>query len=556
MKIAIAQINTIIGDFNHNFNKIMNFTDRAKQLSCDLIVFPELVVTGYPPRDRLEKKDFVEANLKCLDKLIESIHGIGVICGFVDKNPDKEGKGLYNSAALFENSVLLHRVKKRLLPNYDVFDDGRYFEPGSSCKSYLYKGRRIGLTICEDVWNDRDIIKKTIYHSDPVSLLIKDGADLIINISASPFYVGKNEFRTDMLSSIAGKYSVPLIYVNQVGGNDSIIFDGLSAAFDQYGNIKARACDFEEDMVVFDTDSSKGFEENIHSISGSDTESILKALIMGTRDYATKCGFSKVVLGLSGGIDSALTAYIATKAMGRENVLAVSMPSMYTSRENINDAEKLAKNLGIDLKEIPIEGLFREFTRLFSPSFKESDPTVAQQNIQARIRGTILMAFSNMHGSLLLSTGNKSELSVGYCTLYGDMNGGLAVIGDVPKTIVYDIARFINSEKEYVPQSIIERAPSAELKPDQTDQDDLPPYEILDPILNGYIEDLKGIDELVKMGFERSLVEDVVRRVDQNEYKRRQAAPALKVTSKAFGDGRRYPLAQGYRGIKCTNLCA
>ncbi|MFH1580541.1 MAG: NAD(+) synthase, partial [Pseudomonadota bacterium] len=269
-----------------------------------------------------------------------------------------------------------------------------------------------------------------------------------------------------------------------------------------------------------------------------------------------KCGFSKVVLGLSGGIDSALTAYIATRAMGPENVLAVSMPSMYTSRENINDAEKLAKNLGIELKEIPIGNMFREFTRLFSPSFKESDPTVAQQNIQARIRGTILMAFSNMHGSLLLSTGNKSELSVGYCTIYGDMNGGLAVIGDVPKTIVYDIARFINSEKEYVPQSIIERAPSAELKPDQTDQDDLPPYEILDPILNGYIEDLKGIDELVKMGFERSLVEDVVRRVDQNEYKRRQAAPALKVTSKAFGDGRRYPLAQGYRGIKCTNLCA
>ena len=588
MKIAIAQINPIIGDFNYNFDKIMNFADRAKQLSCDLIVFPELVVTGYPPRDLLEKKDFVEANLKCLDKLINSIHGIGVICGFVDKNPDKEGKALYNSAALFENSVLLHQVKKRLLPNYDVFDDGRYFEPGLSCESYTYKGRRIGLTICEDIWNERDIIKKRIYHLDPVSLLIQDGADLIINISASPFYVGKSKLKTDMLGSIAGKYNVPLLYVNQVGGNDSILFDGLSAAFDQHGQIKARACDFKEDIVVFDTEpqkrehspklaaglasesensklpygrrfpadccvdlqSSKGFEENIHSISGSDTESILKALILGTRDYATKCGFSKVVLGLSGGIDSALTAYIATKAMGRENVLVVSMPSMYTAEENINDAEKLAENLGIELKEIPIEDLFREFTKLVSPSFNESKPTVAEQNIQARIRGTILMAFSNMHGSLLLSTGNKSELSVGYCTLYGDMSGGLAVIADVPKTIVYDIARFINSEKEYIPQSIIERAPSAELKPGQTDQDDLPPYEILDTILNGYIEDLKGIDELVEMGFERSLVEDVVRKVDQNEYKRRQAALALKVTSKAFGDGRRYPLAQGYRGIR------
>ena len=530
----------------------MNFADRAKQLSCDLIVFPELVITGYPPRDLLEKKDFVEANLKCLNKLIESIHGIGVICGFVDKNPDKEGKALYNSAALFENSVLLHQVKKRLLPNYDVFDDSRYFEPGLSCESYTYKGRRIGLTICEDIWNDRDIIKKRIYHLDPVSLLIQDGADLIINISASPFYVGKNKLKTDMLGSIAGKYNVPLLYVNQVGGNDSILFDGLSAAFDQHGQIKARACDFEEDIVVFDTEPQKrehSPEENLHSISGSDTESILKALIMGTRDYATKCGFSKVVLGLSGGIDSALTAYIATKAMGRDNVLAVSMPSMYTAEENINDAEKLAENLGIELKEIPIEGLFREFTRLLSPSFNESNPTVAQQNIQARIRGTILMAFSNMHGSLLLSTGNKSELSVGYCTLYGDMSGGLAVIADVPKTIVYDIARFINSEKEYIPQRIIEKTPSAELKPNQTDQDDLPPYEILDPVLNGYIEELKGIDELVKMGFERSLVEDVVRRVDQNEYKRRQAPPALKVTSKAFGDGRRYPLAQGYTGL-------
>ncbi len=546
MKIAIAQINPVIGDFNHNYNKIMDFAEKAKQISCDLIIFPELAVTGYPPRDLLEKEDFVEANLNYLDKLIESIHGIGVICGFVDKNPDKEGKSLFNSAVLFENSVLLHHAQKRLLPNYDVFDDGRYFEPGLSCQSYSYKGRRIGLTVCEDVWNDRDIIKKRIYRLDPVSLLVQDGADLIINISASPFCVGKNAFRTDMLGSIARKYNVPVIYANQVGGNDGILFDGMSAAFDQHGQIKARASDFKEDIVVFDTESSKGFEKNLHSIAGSDTESILKALIMGTRDYATKCGFSKVVLGLSGGIDSALTAYIATKALGRDNVLAVSMPSIYTSQENIKDAEELAENLGIKLKEVRIDGLFREFIKLVSPSFNENNPTVAQQNIQARIRGTILMAFSNMHGSLLLSTGNKSEVSVGYCTLYGDMNGGLAVIADVPKTIVYDIACFINSEKEYIPRNIIKKAPSAELKPDQTDQDDLPPYEILDTILNEYIENFRGTDELVKMGYKRSLVEDVVRRVDKNEYKRRQAAPALKVTSKAFGEGRRYPLAQRY----------
>ncbi len=546
MKIAIAQINPVIGDFNHNFDKIKYYAEEAIALSCDLVIFSELTVSGYPPRDLLEKEDFVDTNIAYLSNLVSSINGIGVICGFVDKNPDDEGNWLFNSAVLFENGKVLHKINKRLLPTYDVFDERRYFEPGIEVVSFPYKGRRIGLTICEDVWNDKEAIKKRIYHLDPVSLMIEDGADLIVNISASPFHVGKREFRWDMLGSIAKKYDVPLVFANQAGGNDSVLFDGISAAFNREGKMAARAKDFKEDLVVFDLKRTEPDEQNLHAVAGSDTESILKALIMGTHDYVTKCGFKKVVIGLSGGIDSTLTAYIAVSALGKENVSAVFMPSQYTSKDNYEDTEKLSKNLGIKLETIPIDGMFKEFLKYISPSFKESDPGVTEQNIQARIRGTILMAMSNREGSILLSTGNKSELAVGYCTLYGDMNGGLAVISDVPKTAVYDLARFINTEKEYIPSRIITKAPSAELKPGQTDQDDLPAYDILDSILKGYIEDFKGADELVKMGFARDLVEDVISRVDRNEYKRHQAAPGLKVTSKAFGYGRRYPLAQRY----------
>jgi len=546
MKIAIAQINPVIGDFKHNYRRIKYYADKARTLSCDLVVFSELAVSGYPPRDLLEKDDFVDTNVAYLNDLVSSISGIGVICGFVDKNPDDEGNRLFNSAVLFENSKILHKVNKRLLPTYDVFDERRYFESGSKVESFSYKGYRIGLTICEDVWNDKDKIKKRIYHLDPVSLMIKDGADLIINISASPFHIGKREFRWDMLGSIAKKYDVPLVFANQVGGNDSVLFDGVSAAFNRKGTMTVRAKDFEEDLVVFDLKRSEPDERNLHAVAGQDTESILKALIMGTHDYVTKCGFKKVVVGLSGGIDSALTTYIATMALGKENVSTIFMPSQYTSKDNYEDTKKLAKKLGIGLVTIPIDGMFKEFLEYTSPSFKKSEPGIVEQNIQARIRGTILMAMSNREGSILLSTGNKSELAVGYCTLYGDMNGGLAVISDVPKTVVYDLARFINAVKEYIPSRIITKAPSAELKPDQTDQDDLPPYDILDSILKGYIEDFKGADELVKMGFARKLVEDVISRVDRNEYKRYQAAPGLKVTSKAFGYGRRYPLSQGY----------
>lgn len=546
MKIALAQTNPVVGDFTHNSNRILHFVDQALELKCDLVIFSELVITGYPPRDLLERNDFIWANQACLNKLIKTIGGIGVICGFVDRNPNGKGKNLYNSAVLFEDGQILHKVYKRLLPTYDIFDERRYFEPGPESSVYAYKGHKIGLTICEDAWNDADIFENRIYPIDPVSQLIQAGVDLVINVSASPFYLGHKEFRWHIFKSMAEKYKVPFMFANQVGGNDSVLFDGLSTAFNANGEMAARASDFEEDLVVFDSKMSQPSEDNLHTISSTDTESILKALVTGTRDYVTKCGFKKAIVGLSGGIDSAVTASIAVKALGRENVSVVFMPSNYTSQENFEDTAKLSENLGISLAEIPINDMFKEFLRFISPDFKESEPGITEQNIQARIRGNILMALSNKHGSLVLSTGNKSELAVGYCTLYGDMTGGLAVISDVPKTAVYDLARLINQEKEYIPQRIIDKAPSAELKPDQVDQDDLPPYEILDPILKGYIEDYKGINQLVEMGFDQNAVEDVVLRVDRNEYKRHQAAPGLKVTSKAFGYGRRYPLAQRY----------
>ena len=542
MKIALAQINPIIGDFDYNFNKIKSFADKAASLSCDLAVFSELVISGYPPRDLLEKKDFADANIACLNRLISTIRGIGVICGFVEKNPGNEGNPLYNSAVLFEDGKILYQVRKRLLPTYDVFDEARYFEPGTEFKSYSYKGRRIGLTVCEDMWNDKDIFKRRFYHTDPVALMVKDGADMILNVSASPYHAGKREFKWNLLGSVARKYGIPVVAVNQVGGNDSLLFDGISTAFDSSGNRRSQAFDFKEDLVIFDSET---FEGDIHEITASDTESVLNALIMGTRDYMKKCGFSKAVIGLSGGIDSALTAYIAAEALGRENVLTVFMPSPYTSRENYEDTRQFADNLCLEYKVIPIDDIFKTFLKVLSPDFND-DPGITEQNIQARIRGTLLMGISNRDGSLLLSTGNKSELAVGYCTMYGDMNGGLAVISDVPKTMVYEISRFINREKNFIPSRIIEKAPSAELKPDQTDQDDLPAYSVLDAILKGYVEELKSPDELAADGFDKKLVADVISRISRNEYKRHQAAPGLKVTSKAFGYGRRYPLAQRY----------
>ena len=540
MKIALAQINPTIGDFEQNTEKMLGFVQKAKGLSCDLVVFSELVISGYPPRDLLERRDFVAANLDHLNKLVASVTGIGVICGFVGKNPDKEGNPLYNSAVLFDDGEILHEAHKRLLPDYDVFDEKRYFEAGTACSSFLYKGWKIGLTVCEDVWNDKDFFSDPLYPLDPVALMVDEGADLIINVSASPYFAGKKKVRWAMLGNIAKKYGVPLVYVNQVGGNDSVLFDGVSTAFNANGEIGAHASDFQEDMVVYDTDAQKG---DRHTVSDTKEESILKALVMGTRDYVHKCGFAKAVVGLSGGIDSAVTVSIASKALGTENVTGVFMPSQYTSEENFEDTRQLAQNLGIELVRVPVDGIFDKLLQELPPAFDDVATEITGQNIQARIRGTLLMAFSNKLGCLLLSTGNKSEVAVGYCTLYGDMSGGLAVISDVPKMMVYELARLINQDGEVIPERIFQKPPSAELKPDQLDQDDLPPYDILDGVLKAYIEENKGPQEIIDMGFDPAIVGDIISRIDRNEYKRQQAPPGLKVTTKSFGYGRRYPMA-------------
>jgi NAD+ synthetase len=508
--------------------------NQAKDQSCDLIVFSEMVLTGYPPRDVLEKQDFVSR--QPLTSLIHTVSGIGVICGYVESSDGK----LFNSAMLFEDGQIIHNARKRLLPVYDVFDEQRYFEPGNTCDVFFYKGHRLGLTICEDIWNDVEFFGKSTYAKDPVKEMVQKGSDCMINISASPFYLGKGVLKKRMLQSLSKKYAVPFIYVNQVGGNDSIIFDGNSVAFDQTGHLVASAKNFEEDLVTYDTITNQGM---CHSMTSSDEETVLKALVLGTRDYVHKCGFQKVIIGLSGGIDSALTTAIAVKALGKENVRTVYMPSAYTSEDNDIDTKQLAKNFDIVREIVPIDTIYDQFLDNLPDDFNRSNHGLAEQNLQARIRGTILMAFSNKYNALVLTTGNKSELAVGYCTLYGDMNGALAVISDLPKTMVYAISRYINQDQALIPKRIIEKAPSAELKPDQKDQDDLPDYESLDMILKAHIEDHLTIDQIVDMGFNKALVIDIIKRIYRNEYKRQQAPPGLKVTSKAFGYGRRYPIA-------------
>jgi len=546
MRIALAQTNPTIGDFGRNMAKMKDVIDRTRSVNCDLVIFPELAVMGYPPKDFLEKPEFIERNLKIVEELISYSKEIGVVCGFVDRNTSSVGKPLYNSALLFYNSHILYKVHKRLLPCYDVFDETRYFEPGPPTSSIVYKGKHIGLTICEDIWNDKALFERRLYPADPVEELVKGETEILVNISASPYHIGKRNIRWEILKNIATKYKVLVIFVNQVGGNDDLLFDGNSLAINPDGRIVAMAKEFEEDVVVFDTETQRG---EIRAVTRTDSESVLKALVMGTRDYVTKCGFKKVVVGLSGGVDSSLVAYVATEALGSENVLGVAMPSPYTSKESMEDALKLSKNLGISLETIPISNMFQAYLNELSSAFKGRAEDVTEENIQARIRGNILMALSNKFGYLVLSTGNKSEVATGYCTLYGDMSGGLTVISDVPKTMVYELARYVNREGEVIPQRVLEKPPSAELKPGQLDQDTLPPYEILDGILREYIEHSKSPSEIIREGYDPEVVREVIKRVERNEYKRKQAAPGLKVTTKAFGYGRRYPIAQGYRGL-------
>jgi len=542
MRIALCQINPVIGDLPHNTALILEATERAKEAGCTLAVFPELSLTGYPPKDLLERPAFVQGNLRSLERLAAEVHGIHVLCGYVDRNSRDTGKALFNSVALLRDGEIIKKGGKRLLPTYDVFDETRYFEPAGQSLRFRIEGQRVGVTVCEDVWNIGDVEGVPRYAQNPAEELAAQGVDILVNISASPYTLNKRAVRRKILEKISTTYRVTTLYCNQVGGNDDLLFDGASMVVDSGGRLILQAKEFEPDLLIWD--SGMPYQE-FKGPWPSEEESILKGLVMGTKDYVTKCGFKTVLIGLSGGIDSSLVAVVAEKALGPENVTGVSMPSPYTSQMSREDARALAQNLGIQFVEIPINDIFSAYTRSLAQVFKGLQPDETEENIQARIRGSLLMALSNKFGAILLSTGNKSETAVGYCTIYGDMNGGLAVISDIPKTLVYRLAQYINRERQMIPARVISRPPSAELRLDQTDQDSLPPYDVLDGILDAAIEKNLAFDDIVALGYDPAAVRDVLRRIVVNEYKRRQAAPGLKVTSKAFGYGRRYPIARG-----------
>lgn len=545
MKIALAQTNMTVGALEDNGRKILEFIERAKEQKANLVAFPEMAITGYPPKDLLEKSGFVERNIQTLHDVASRVHGITAIIGFVDVNPEPQGKPFFNAAAVVRSGKVISVYHKSLLPTYDVFDEGRYFESAKSQEPIVMDEYRLGLTICEDVWNDRDYAPRMLYHLDPVQSAVQQGAEFIVNISSSPYTLDKWDERHELLRGEAKKYQKHVVYVNLIGANDELIFDGRSVVFNPEGEVIARAKDFEEDLLVIDLSSG---ERVLRASSTNQIENAIKALTLGTRDYVGKCGFSRVLLGLSGGIDSAVTAALAVKALGKENVLGVLMPSQYSSEHSVADAIALAKNLDIRHEVIPIERIFNIYREQLRPVFRELPEDITEENIQARIRGTLLMALSNKYNMLLLSTGNKSELAVGYTTLYGDACGGLAVISDVPKTMVYQLAEELNREGEVIPRSTITKPPSAELRPGQTDQDSLPPYDVLDAILAAYIEDNLTVDQIAqRTGFDAGMIRDILRKVDGNEYKRKQLPIGLKITSKAFGFGRRMPIAQRYR---------
>ena len=543
MKIGLAQYDPTIGAFKHNVAQLVRFAGKARDEGCELVIFPELAVCGYPPRDLLEREEFIQDNLKAMDRLMSGVKGIAVLCGCVSPNTKRAGKPIYNTAILFEEGKVLANVHKRLLPSYDIFDETRYFEPGTESTPVYFKGLSLGITICEDIWNDSDIFPEHNYHVDPVAELAEKGTDVFITINSSPFDIEKTAFRYHILEHLATKYRRPFFYVNAVGGQDCLIFDGNSMAVDHAGKIMAQAKDFSEDLVTGDTDTLQGEK---HMVSASKEEAAVKALKLGLKDYATRCGFSKVVLGLSGGIDSSVTAAVAALALGPENVLGVIMPSPYTLEASIEDAEALARNLEIETITIPISGIFDSYLKTLEPVFSGKDRNVTEENIQARIRGNLLMAISNKFGHLVLSTGNKSELAVGYCTLYGDLSGGFALVSDLPKTMVYKVAGYLNSEREIIPGRVLAKAPSAELRPGQKDQDDLPPYEILDVILEKYLEQNTPPDRIIAEGFNPETVYRIVQMVDRSEYKRHQSPIGPRVTGRAFGYGRRYPVVHGY----------
>jgi len=549
MKIALLQINTVAGDLSGNAARIARAVVEAGKRGADLCVTPELALTGYPPRDLLLSSAFVEKARHELNRLATRLAlEPAVLVGTAAPTGRGDAKPLFNCAALLRAGAVETLMPKMLLPTYDVFDEDRYFEPGDSLGMVEIGGRRLGVTICEDIWNDKDFWQSRRYREDPVERLVAEGAQAIVNLSASPFTLGKQAMREKLIVSAARKYGLPVLYCNQVGGNDDLVFDGRSMASDAQGNLAARAQGFEEDILVVELDCLERCaptqEPQLAKDDFSPEAEAWRALVLGVRDYAAKCGFPSVLLGLSGGIDSALTAVLAAEALGPDKVLGVLMPSPYSSQGSVDDSLELAARLGIQTMTLPIEEIMGGFERTLAPAFAGREPDVTEENIQSRIRGNLLMAISNKFGKLLLTTGNKSELAVGYCTIYGDMSGGLAVISDVPKTMVYRLADWCNAHRaELIPQAIIDKAPSAELRPDQKDQDSLPPYEELDAILRLRVELQASVDEIAAAGFDRVVVGKVCRLVKNAEFKRRQAAPGLKITDRAFGTGWRMPVA-------------
>lgn len=566
MRIALAQINPTVGDMAGNMQLMLDAIDKARQDNAQLVVFPELSLIGYPPRDLLMKPAAIGMCQQALDRIAQSCTDIAAIVGYPCPSETDCGLALFNAAALCYDGKIKHRYVKDLLPTYDVFDERRYFEPGYRANEQVndvtdYLGVKIGVTICEDLWTDPAVVDRQLYHNDPVKDLVNKGAQLIINCSASPFVIDKHATRLKLLQNTARRFKLPVLYCNQVGGNDELVFDGNSCGVDKLGHVIGHAAAFESDLCVVDTDIATP----VNFVPMGSLESVYDALVLGLRDYCRKCGFKSIVLGLSGGIDSALTCAIAVSALGKENVRGVTMPSRYSSDGSVSDAEDLAKRLGIKFHTVPIAEPHQTLEALLQPNFEGKAPDVTEENVQARIRGVILMAFSNKFGSLLVTTGNKSELAVGYCTLYGDMCGGMAVLSDVPKTTVWALSRWINNSENsplrkalngaVIPENSITKPPSAELRPDQCDQDSLPPYEILDQIVDRYVQREQTADQIIKQtGFDRDMVLRLVQLIDRNEYKRKQAAPGLKITGRAFGVGRRMPMAQRFDNRKTLEM--
>lgn len=547
MKLALCQIDNTVGDLEGNKNLIQRFAREAAERGAQVAVFPELALTGYPPRDLVEKPTFLERTAHALEALRRETAAlpVGLIVGHVGYAPQGSPHVAANQASLLQGGEIIFTQTKVLLPTYDVFDESRNFEPARQQSLLTLAGRPIALAICEDAWNDKQFWDRPLYHLDPVSELTRQGAEAIIVVNGSPYNVGKRALRREVFSSQARRYGLPLVYVNMVGGNDQLVFDGSSFALDRHGNPIAEARSFDEDLVICDLAAGTGERRPSHE---DETSAVYDALVLGTRDYLRKCGFQRVLLGLSGGIDSTLVACIAADAVGAANVVGVAMPGPYSSDHSVTDARELARNLGIRFEIAPIRGAYEEMLRGLDPLFNGAQRDVTEENIQARLRGMTLMALSNKWNALVLTTGNKSEVAVGYCTLYGDMCGGLAVISDVPKTMVYELCRLVNRRKgPVVPESVFTKPPSAELRPDQKDSDSLPEYEVLDGILKAYVEDLQPPARIAaEQNLPLELVREIVNKVDRNEYKRQQAAPGLRVTSKAFGIGRRFPIAQRF----------